>query len=416
MSLTTRVFVALIAGIGTGLLLSAGDASVARTVISVIEPIGTLFVNAIRMTVIPLVFSLLIVGIASAADVSVIARLGWRAAAVFVSMLIASGVAGALVAQPIFSRIPLDPAAIAAVRASAGATDIAASAQHMQSFGEWLVALVPANPTRAAADGAMLPLIVFAVAMGAALLVVPDARRRPVVAFFDGVAEAMLVLVRWILVAAPIGVFALVLPLVARLGASAVRALASYVIVVSAESMLFLAAVVYPAVRLLGRIPIVRFARAAAAGQAVALSSRSSLAALPALIDGARSRLGMTEETAGFLLPLASAAFRVGAAGGLTIGAIFLGHLYGSPLSLGQIATVIVTAVLTSFSIPGVPGGSIIAMVPVLSSVGLPLQGLGILLGVDTIPDSFRTTANVTGQIAAAAMVAGAGVEGAGVS
>ena len=110
----------------------------------------------------------------------------------------------------------------------------------------------------------------------------------------------------------------------------------------------------------------------------------------------------MTAESSGFLLPLASALFRVGAAMGLTVGTVFVGRLYGIDLTSGQVATAAVTAVLTSFSIPGIPGGSIIAMVPVLASVGLPAEGVGVLLGVDTIPDAFRTTANVTGQMAAA--------------
>jgi len=160
--------------------------------------------------------------------------------------------------------------------------------------------------------------------------------------------------------------------------------------------------VVYPAAALLGRVSLESFARAVFPAQAVAFSSRTSLAALPALIEGAERRLGMTPESSGFLLPLASALFRVGAAMGLTVGAAFVARLYGGYLTSAQILTVAATAILTSFSIPGIPGGSIIAMVPVLASVGLPAEGIGVLLGIDTIPDAFRTTANVTGQMAAA--------------
>ena len=126
-----------------------------------------------------------------------------------------------------------------------------------------------------------------------------------------------------------------------------------------------------------------RFARAVFPAQAVAFSSRTSLAALPALIEGAQRPLGMTAEAAGFLLPLASALFRVGAAIGLTVGAVFIGRLYATDLTSTQVATVAITAVLTSFSIPGIPGGSIVAMVPVLASVGLPIDGIGVLLGVE---------------------------------
>jgi Na+/H+-dicarboxylate symporter len=138
----------------------------------------------------------------------------------------------------------------------------------------------------------------------------------------------------------------------------------------------------------------------------VAISSRSSLAALPAMMDAARSRLHLPEEICGFFLPFASAMFRVGATLGLTTGGVFLGRLYGVPMGGSQLVTLVIVATVTSFSIPGIPGGSIIAMVPVLTAVGLPLEGIGILLGVDTIPDMFRTAANVTGQMAAATIVA----------
>jgi len=248
----------------------------------------------------------------------------------------------------------------------------------------------------------MLPLIVFAVLFGLALLSIEAEQREPVVRFFRGVGEAMLRLVRWVLVLAPLGVFALSLPLVARLGAVAIGALAAYVALIAVATTVFALLVLYPAAAIFGRVPIEGFARAVFPAQAVAFSSRTSLAALPALIEGAQRRLGMTAETSGFLLPLASALFRVGAAMGLTVGAVFIARLYGADLTNAQVLTAAATAVLTSFSIPGIPGGSIIAMVPVLASVGLPAEGIGVLLGVDTIPDAFRTTANVTGQMAAA--------------
>jgi Na+/H+-dicarboxylate symporter len=269
-------------------------------------------------------------------------------------------------------------------------------------LAQWFVDLVPANPIRAAADGAMLPLIVFAVAFGLALLSVEPTYRDSAVRFFRGVADAMLRIVRWLLVLAPLGVFALTLPLVARVGLVAIGALAFYVALIAATTTLFVLIVLYPAAAIFGHVSIDRFARAVLPAQAVAFSSRTSLAALPALIEGAQRRLGMTAESSGFLLPLASALFRVGASMGLTVGAVFIAHLYGVGLTIGQVVTATATAVLTSFSIPGIPGGSIIAMVPVLASVGLPAEGIGVLLGVDTIPDAFRTTANVTGQMAAA--------------
>ena len=403
MSLTTRVLLALAAGIGLGLILSSTDAQLAHSVVAVVEPVGTIFVNAIRMTVIPLVVSLLIVGIATSSDGAVVAKLGGRGLVVFVILLLASGIVGALVATPMLAHIMPDPAAIARLQAAAASG--AAPAGAVQSPSEWLIALVPANVFRAAADGAMLPLIIFALALGLALVSVPEASRLRVVSLFRGVAESMLVVVRWLMVVAPIGVFALTLPLVARMGLSAVGALATYVALVSVAVVVFVIVVVYPAAVFIGRVSFRDFARAAAPAQVVAITARSSLAALPALIENARTRLHLPPEISGFFLPLASAMFRVGATLGLTTGAVFIGRLYGVSISVPQLVTIVLTAVVTSFSIPGIPGGSIIAMAPVLASAGLPLEGIGILLGVDTIPDMFRTAANVTGQLAAATIV-----------
>jgi len=406
-SLTTRVLIALVLGLGVGLLLSATNAPFAPTVVAWVEPVGTLFINAIRMTVIPLVVSSLISGIASSRDRAAVARIGRRGILIFLVLLTASGLTAALVAPPVLAHISLDPQAAAGLRASAAssASGITESSKAIQTPAQWLVSLVPANPLRAMVDGAMLPLIVFSLIFGLALLSIDAPGRDRVGAFFRAIMEAMLAAVRWILVFAPIGVFALALPLVARLGMSAVGALAAYVVLVSALVVAFSLVVVYPAAAIGGRISLRQFARAVAPAQVVASSSRSSLAALPALIEAGRDTLRLPAEITGFFLPFATALFRVGATLGLTTGALFIARLYDITISPAQLATIVATAVITSFSVPGIPGGSIIAMVPVLSSVGLPIEGIGILLGVDTIPDIFRTTANVTGQMAAATIL-----------
>jgi Na+/H+-dicarboxylate symporter len=399
--------VALGAGIAAGIALSLVDAGVSRAIVAVVEPFGTLFVNAIRMTVVPLVVSSLIVGVASTEDRAMLARVGGRGILVFVLLLTLSGGLAALVTPPLMSNLQLDPAAVAQVRAaSPSASSIAAGAASIQGPAAWLVSLVPSNAVAAAADGAMLPLIIFALALGLALGAVEANARNEVVLLFRAITESMLTLVRWLLVVAPLGVFALALPLVARLGLGAVGALAVYVILVSAAAVGLIVFVLVPAATLAGRVPAREFIRAALPAQAVAFSSRSSLAALPALIDSARTRLGMSDEITGFFLPFATAMFRIAAPFSMTAGAVFVARLYGITMSPAQLGTVVVTAVLTSFSAPGIPGGSIIVMVPVLTSIGLPIEGLGILLGVDTIPDIFRTTANVTGQLTAATIVA----------
>src|SRR5918996_2622760 len=405
MSLTVRVLIGLIAGLALGFVVNAmpffGD------LVAWIEPLGSLFINAIRMTVIPLVVASLIVGVAGAPDARAIGRVGWRALVVFIALVFIVAVFGAIVAEPIL-RWMIDPASTAAVRS--GASELAGAAQEgatrLTTFAQWLVDLVPANPIRSAADGAMLPLIVFSLVFGVALLKLDAARRASVVTFFEGVADAMLVLVRWVLALAPIGVFALAVPLAARMGLSAAGALAGFIVLVCAISVAYMALILYPAASTIGRATLGTFARAITPAQAVAFSSRSSLAALPAMIEAAETRLHFPPEISRFLLPLSASTFRAGSGVGLTVSVLFVARLYGVELNIGQLATVIVTGVLTSFSVPGIPNGSIIAMVPVLQAAEIPVAGIGILLSIDTIPDMFRTMTNVTGHMTAAAILA----------
>src|SRR5918996_175047 len=245
MSLTVRVLIGLIAGLALGFVVNAmpffGD------LVAWIEPLGSLFINAIRMTVMPLVVASLIVGVAGAPDARAIGRVGWRALVVFIALVFIGTVFGAIIAEPILQRM-IDPASTAAVRS--GASELAGAAQEgatrLPTFAQWVIDLVPANPIRAAADGAMLPLIVFSLLFGVALLRLDLERRRPLIAFFEGLAEAMLILVRWVLVLAPIGVFALSVPLAARMGLAAAGALLGFVILVSSVSVAFMALVLYP--------------------------------------------------------------------------------------------------------------------------------------------------------------------------
>lgn len=407
MSLTTRVLIALVAGLALGLVVSTSGNPTLETAVRWIEPLGTLFINAIRMTVIPLVVGSLVAGIAAAPNPASLGKIGGRAFVFFLVTLLAAAIFAAIVAPPLFGRLVIDPAAQAALQASAAeaATSTAESVRRAPGFASWLIDLVPNNPVRAAADGAMLPLIVFTVAFGLAVAGLTGETRSTVVRVFEAIRDAAMTLVKWILWTAPIGVFALALALVVRLGVSAIGALAGYIAIASAMTFVFGVLVLYPLATWLGRVSIMDFARAALPAQAVAISSRSSLAALPAMIEAARDKLRLPDEISSFFLPLAASVYRIGTAIGQTVGAIFLAQLYGVTLGPAQLASVVLTVVLTSFSVPGIPGGTIIIMAPVLMDAGLPVEGIGILLGADTIPDMFRTTANVTGHLAAATVI-----------
>lgn len=404
MSLTTRVLLGLVLGFAAGLAIAASGSPALAALAGPAATIGTLWVNALRMTVIPLVVASLVVGVAGAPDARSVARVGWRALVVFVLVLVAAGVFAVAVGGAMLGAMPVRPGAAAALLAATGTTTPAPAAP-LPTFSAWLVSLVPVNPVQAAAEGAMLPLIIFTVAASVALLHLRAERRAAVTGFFHGLYEAMLVLVRWVLELAPLGVFALALPLAMRLGLGAAGALAYYVGVVAVVSVLFAALVLYPAAVIGGRVRPGDFARASAPAQAVAFSSRSSLASLPAMIEGATTRLRLSTEVTSFLLPLAASVFRAGAGIGITLGVLFVARLYGVALGPAQLATIVLTVVLTSFSIPGIPNGSILVMVPVMLAARIPVEGVGLLLAIDTVPDMFRTTVNVTGDMTAAAIV-----------
>jgi Na+/H+-dicarboxylate symporter len=214
----------------------------------------------------------------------------------------------------------------------------------------------------------------------------------------------MQALVAGILQLAPIGVFALAMPLASTLGLAAAGAVAAYLALVVVLTVLLGLLVLYPCGIVAGGMSASAFSTLCAPAQAVAFASRSSLAALPAMVESAE-RAGMSPVLCGFVLPLGASVFRIGAAVAQPVGALFLARLYGVALSPAQLASVVVTTVLATFAVPGIPGGSVIAMVPVLAAANLPVAGIGILLAVDTIPDMFRTTANVTGSLTLAAVV-----------
>lgn len=406
MSFTIRVLVGLVAGLLLGIIVSATHASWLLPVPGIVEPFGLIFVNAIRMTVIPLVVASLMAGVASAGDAATIGRLGGRSIVLFVVAILIACVFAAVVSFPLLAQLHIDPAIAAMLRerASEGARGAADSVRELPTVSKWLVDLVPVNVFKAAADGAMLPLIVFAVAFGLALTRIGAERRTAVVSVLRGIADAMVWLVGWVLTFAPVGVFALAVPLGALMGPSAAGALVSYIVLLSLVAggfTLFL----YPLTVLFARLPLARFARACTPAQAVGFASRSSLAALPASLEGAR-QLGLPESLSGFFLPLAASMFRVGGAIAQVVGVLFLARLYGVVLAPPQLVTVVAMAAVTSFTIPGIPAGAIIVMAPVLVSVHVPVEGIAILIGVDTIPDMFRTMANVTAWLGGAGVVA----------
>jgi len=401
-----RVLVALVAGLAGGMAVSAAHSPALLTAVDAVTPLGTIWVNAIRMTVIPLVVSLLVTGVASVSDIAQIGRLGRRTLVVFVGML----TGGALVAIPlgiaIFSWLPRLITSRPALPAGAveAASSVAEGAPAI-GFSAWLTSLIPANPVAAAATGAMLPLILFTLLFALAIARSPAAARHTLLEFFRALSDAMLVLVRWVVWLAPIGVFALMLPLGAHGGSQLAGAIGFYIAAYSFGSVLF-TLLLYPLVTVIGRVPLRRFAAAALPAQLIAFSSSSSLASLPALVEGAEQRLQLPPQVTGFVLPLAVSTFKFAGPVSWTFGALFVAWFYQVDLHATQYATIAFATTFTTFAVPGVPRGAFLMLAPLFLAIGLPVEGIGILIAVDAIPDLFATVLNATGDLAAAALVA----------
>ena len=405
MNESTRVLVALGAAVAGGIAVAAsGDATLLRAA-DAIAPVGALWVNAIRMTVIPLVVSVMVTGVASALDMKAIGRLGGRTLLVFVAMPAALAAVAVPLTTAVFGW--LGPRGAGAPPLPAGAAEAARllAADPRQTFSAWLVSLVPANPIAAAAGGAMLPVILFTLLFALAAARSAPATRATIVGFFRAASEVMLTVVRWVILAAPVGVFALMLPLVARSGANAAGAIGFYIVAYSLLSVLGVL-LVYPAVAVFAGVPMRRFARAALPAQLVAFTSSSSVASLPALMESAERGLGLSKRISGFVLPLAVTTFHFAAPVTWTAGTVFVGWFYGIPIGAREIAIVAFASVFLTAAAPGVPRGGFIMLAPLFSELGLPIEGIGILIALDVIPDTFATALNVTGDLAAAALVA----------
>lgn len=400
----TWIVLALVAGMTIGVVIAASGATRLAALATTIGPIGTLWLNALRMTVIPLVVALLITGIASASETAASGRLAGRAIALFVVGYALSVAVGALFMQGALTLWPLDEAARLALRAGANAD--ATTVPAMPPPSEWLSALIPVNPVASAAAGVILPLVVFAVFFGFATARLPPAQRQPLVGFFQALGEAMLVIVHWVLWAAPLGVFVLAVGVGMRGGLSAAGGILYYLVLLCALGALLTLAV-YPCARWFGRVPFARFARAAAPAQVVAFSTQSSLASLPAMLTGAREGLGLTERVTSITLPLAVTLFRVSSPAMNLAVVLFVAHVHGMAVGLTVLAAGMLVALVNSLSSVGLPGQTsfFTGTVPIALAMGMPLELLPLLLAVEVVPDIFRTVSNVTADIAVAAIV-----------
>jgi Na+/H+-dicarboxylate symporter len=393
----TLTFAGLVLGLAGGMLL--GQSTALAPLLAAAREAGRLWLSALQLTILPLVIGLVVTGISQTLAAAGGSRLARRAVLLFTMVLLAAGTATALLVPALLALAPIPPAAVAAL--SGGL----AEAGKVPGLGEILEAMVPTNIFAAAANGAMLPVVVFAALFALAMTRIAEAPRVQLRLFFEGLAAAMMVIVGWVLMLAPIGVFGLALALGADTGADAIGGLAHYILVVSAAGTVVMLGGYVLAVTAGGQ-RLGRFARELLPVHAMALSTQSSLACLPAMLACSR-RLGVRESTADFVLPLAVAIFRATSPAMNLAVAIYVAHLTGTPLSVWALAAGIVVAFLVSLSSVSLPGtlSFVVSVGPIAMAMGVPIGPLALLVAVEMLPDLMRTLGNVTLDVAATAVV-----------
>lgn len=386
----------LLAGLVVGLLAGTMIQGPAQVILGqVLQPIGALWLDALTMTVVPLVFGLLVTGIASASRSAAAGSTATRTLILFACMLVLACVVAAVLAQTLLHFWPVPQGAL---QAGAGPPPIVAS-------GEWYHSVIPANPIKAAAETAMVPVVVFALFLGFAIAQIADAAAEALLRPLRALVDAMLVIVGWVLAVGPIGIAALAFAAGTRLGTGVLGVLGQYVVVVAA-CCLAATILAYGWVAILGRISPLRFARAVLPAQAVALGTQSSLATLPVMVEAA-GRLNVAPSTSGIVLPLAVSLFRASSASANVAVAIYLAHVHGITLGPGSLALAALVAVPVSLGAVGLPAqvSFFATIAPVCLAIGVPVTALPLLLAIESLPDLFRTLGNVTNDVAVACAV-----------
>ena len=395
---------ALVLGLIAGALSPHFGADVHAAVIGTASFVGTLWLNALKMTVIPLVVALLVVGIAKSAEAAHAGRLAGRSVIWIVIICTLSAVFGAVMILILTHLFPLPRETAAGLQSALLGIENKAPAS-LPGIAEFFKGVIPDNVVSAAANGDILPLVVFSVLFALALGFISEAGRRSLVIFFEAIGDALLVIIEWVLWIAPLGVFALALVVGSAAGGSAFAGLGHYIILISVIGIL-VALAAYPIAIVGGRIGAGDFTRAIIPPEAVAISTRSSLACLPAMLTAART-MGIRDEVADVSLPIAVALFRAtGPAMNVAV-PFYIAHWLGLHPSLAQMIAATAVGAVMSYGAVSLPGEVtyISSIAPIALALGVPIAPLALLVAVEMVPDIFRTVGNVTMDVALAALV-----------
>jgi Na+/H+-dicarboxylate symporter len=406
LQLHTKILLGLLLGVLFGLL--ANRCGLSDFVFTYIKPVGSAFIRLISMVVGPLVFASLLVGTTSLGDIRKLGRIGAKTMIYYISTTAIAITIGLLLANTFKPGAGLSAEARTKLLQSAG-TELGAKIEtslKKPGIMDLLLNIIPANPVQAFVESNMLQIIFLALMAGLCLSLIPLERSRPVVSLFEGINDLTIQVVHIIMKIAPYGVFALMSAVIADFGLGILLVLLKYSLVVLAGLILHMGIVYSVAIKTLSRQAVRTFFRGIRPAQLIAFSSSSSNATLPATMECAEKNLGVPAEICSFTLPLGATINMDGTALYQGVATVFIAQVYGMSLTASQQLTIVLTALLASIGTAGIPAAGVITLAIVLHSVGVPLEGIGIILGVDRILDMCRTVVNITGDASCAVIVA----------
>ncbi len=389
------IAIGLVLGLAVGLAAAATGNEWLMAIAQGSAPFGTVFINAIRMVVIPLIVTIIFVSIASLGDPRKLGRIGAFTLAFYWITLFPAIIIG-MTAMKLGLQFSPD-----IVMPPADAADL----PPLSGIVDFLVSLVPANPFAAASSGAILPLIVFTALVAAATGTLAQERRERLISIADDASQALMKLVWWILYVAPIGVFGLAAPVTAQLGWDLIVSLGVFIASVFAGLLVLLIVMFFPLWFFVARIRPARFLSGTFGAVSIAFSSTSTVAAIPVSLKESTKNLKVSETIADILIPLGASMYRPGSAMFQGAAIVFLAHMYDVPIPAAAVGAAILATFLVSLTVAPVPSSGVITMAPALETIGVPVAGLAILLGIDRIPDMMRSAINVLGQISTAVLV-----------
>lgn len=393
--LNRLIVIGLIAGLIIGLLAAATGNSVLHTIANGSAPFGQVFINGIRMIVIPLVVTIIFASIARLGDIRALGRMGGRTLGFYGLSLIPAILIGMGIMAIGLRFVP------ELTMPSADALTV----PKLRGLTEFFVGLVPSNIFASAAKGAILPLIVFTALFAAAAGTLDKDRRDRMVQGAEDISAALIKLIWWILYLGPIGVFGLIAPATAKMGWGVIQSLGVFIISVVLALGLYLCLIYLPLLIWRAKIGPIAVLKGLSGAITIAFSTTSTATAIPVTREEVRQNFGVSETVADLIVPLGASLYRPGSALFQGAAIVFLAHIYGVPLAIGALGAIFLAVFLVSLTVAPVPSSGVVTMAPALDAVGIPVAGLALILGVDRIPDMFRSSVNVIGQAAAAVLV-----------